>query len=790
MVVARVSRQVVHVVARAPQLVVPRPLPVSLPFLKHANWSTPPEIETAWSTDVVRSDETLAQDRKGLVSRPTRRIRARLLGKDVHESYAVMIAAMRQGQHQACPVPLYGDRSIMLGNSSGDSTTREVPCDTRWRRLHYGARVGVALEELVNDATSYTSFALGTIKEIYEDRLVIAGMPRDYPEGAWIYPLLDCEVSLDAEGSLVTDGVFDIGIEALEIIGSSALPASWVGSLNAFFPYAQLGASNEPGDPRGKLVFDLSPNWNISPKLRIVRDGDRTLLGTGSTTRVRGDRPTIEYTYQLDEFTREDFWKVIRCHDGIGGRLETFWLPFPTSPWQLIEIDPSGLYAKVASPRNRSDLQAFFQYVSITTDLLPGYYQVREINEVSELSPGIFSINWIEPITVGVSFPIDRLNVRPMDLVQFKEDALTERWLTDEVVSATVVMVSALAEQSAPIQNLVQAYPVVPPQYNSVIEAVPDLDLWFAANTNVFSKDGQGNFLRASSWPAKYCDATQWFDVRSKVPEAWHQGRYFEFDTRRRLVNLSVDPDGHVNTPRDLSRNFGASTIVSPRFELLRHNNDFQQYMPMSNKEKALWGDATKGWTLIVVLTPGEPLYFGDLTHPNNQYGPGQAIVVKDTANNTLFEWTWTIQNQNNKQLQARARMHETPTGPPFDIYHSSPTFYVPIIMVLRVQPSGAGAQVYMNGTGQIPGSPWLLVSPLAPNQMAMPAPGQTFAKQVWFGSIAYGIPKSSTTFEQFWGRRQYLDGVLNFKRQLSNVEMNAVCGQLAIQYGATWGDV
>lgn len=786
----RVSRQVIQVLTPAPAVVVPKTLPVILSFIRHPNWVSNMEVSTSWQTDVVRAADSLAGDSTGLMSRPARVIRAQINGLTNDESYAVLLQALRLGQHE-CPIPLYSDRTRLTADSSVSGSERFLPCNTRFRRFFIGQRVAGVLDELQNFPTLFDTFALGIITAVRSNGLLVSTLSRPFPKGSWVYPLLDCEISLQSNFSLITDEITEFQLEALESIGKSALPA-WQGSLNGLFPYAQLGLSQNTFDPAGKLVFDIPHNWRSDLQIKIVREGSRQILGTGSSVTTRGIRPLLNYNLDIETYSREDFWKLLRCFEGLTGRLESFWLPYDQQPWDLVAIDTvNKLFARVSCARTRADIQSFFQFISVSVpSILPGYHEIREINEVAEISPGIYAIAWVEPVLVGFNFPLSAIEVRPVDLVKFDQDVLKESWQNDEVCQTSIQLKSELEEREAPIANLVQPYPVPDPIYNPTIESIPDLQLWLSANKNVYSTDKEGNFVRASTFPNKFCDISAWFDVRVLLPEIFDQLRLTEF-TKQFLfspaTNYTTDPDGYINQTRGSDRNNAGYCLVNPYLRYVPHIDFYSQLTQMNNAEKSLWDNA-KGWTMIVALTPGEPL-----TLINQYGGDGLGIVVKDTAGHNLVEWHWLRQGIAIKEQQGMVRMRQTPTTGPIDLLHASPTYLIPTIMVLRFQPAGQGVQVYINGAAGVPGSPWVLVAPVAPTQLAMPDSGQTFGAVAWFTGIRWGIPKKSfgpTGFEAFFGRRQFLNSLISCQRALTNPEMNAACAQIVQEFGGFWNPV
>ena len=143
----RISNLTFDVISKAPEVVTPQPLPPSTPIYFPANWVQNVRIETSFLTDATQSKETMAEERWSLLSRPTRKITASLLvdGKEAIEAMALSYQRFCSiSPEAAIPFPLYCDISYSTAAMTLDTPSgfRIVPCDTSFRRLFLGQRIG------------------------------------------------------------------------------------------------------------------------------------------------------------------------------------------------------------------------------------------------------------------------------------------------------------------------------------------------------------------------------------------------------------------------------------------------------------------------------------------------------------------------------------------------------------------------------------------------------------------------------------------------------------------------
>lgn len=446
-------------------------------YLFLVQWADPIELATAFDTSVTQA-QTLAEERKGLLSRPTRVGELSLVALAEREAWQLQMFVTRFSQADSL-VPLFADFTKITVAASGSVLT----CDTTERRFFEGARVIIA--ELRNRAT-LADFEVVTIAAggVAPGALTLTGsVARTYPVGSRVYPAIEARLSLAGSSEVVTDRDMTSRLNWSEHIGASQLPGlADVGTTpSGFLTYA------------GEVIMHVTPDWSrhtTGPR-RIAR-GSRA--GRGVSTATWGARPLVSKSLGWQFVTRAAAFQVLRFFDSRGGRLHPFLLPSfldDFTPLALgtitVDVTPNG---PVFDYAHTTHLAIFMRDETLV---------VREIDSVARLSSSVDQITLDTALPSGLLLA-DVRRVSACHRVRFDRDELAEIWQTNHAVTIACPVVEVINEKNVTLLDTSQ------PAQAGAPDGVPDLSGWYDAaleclGTDTTNGTGEGDpCLSVQEW--------------------------------------------------------------------------------------------------------------------------------------------------------------------------------------------------------------------------------------------------------------------------------------------------
>ncbi|MCP4897888.1 MAG: hypothetical protein GY906_13025 [bacterium] len=410
---------------QTPQVMVPLPLPTVMAELLLHNWIQGCTVESNFNVDIT-SALTDAEERRLLSDRPTRSVQVRWTGLSRVRANRALMSLMRHGTSRM-PVPLYSDYTQV--NSLGASL-KSVYCDPRYRRFFAGQRV--VIFDLVQGEPANVEYA--QIDNVQVTHLVLlADLVNTYSKGAYVFPLIDAEVSLQETGSFITDTIGDFIFKALEVPGASSTLPTATGT--------PTGYQEHNGDP----VFAPDPYLpNAGYRMGFARAGKVSKSGRGQISDIYGSRPKFTHQLKYRKFTRAEAWKVIQFFDSRRARFRKFWLVPPENIWELHSIATT--YANITATGNFEDIEEFFEYVAVV--MKDGSIHIRTIDNVVDNS-STWRIDFDAEIAGLV--PADVARFIPAHSVRFSKGFMREKWHTDQTCDIILDFVEVLAEGEVPL---------------------------------------------------------------------------------------------------------------------------------------------------------------------------------------------------------------------------------------------------------------------------------------------------------------------------------------------------
>lgn len=772
----RVSNLTFDVISKAPEVVVPQPLPPTTPIYFPANWLRAIKIETTFLSDATQSKETMAEERCSLSTRPLRKISADLLvdGREAVESMGISYARFCSiAPESAIPFPIYCDATYCSAAMSLDTPTgfRVVPCDTEFRRFFLGQRIMLVHPQ--NSASFAGGVRFGIIEKILSDRLYVSGVSVDFPVDSAVYPCIDAQLTFSMPTNLTTARVAQVSISAQEAPGPSQLPSIWSTQTNGIAP-----ASRQPWNYAGYApIWALNHNWkNSTFNIEVARDGAEEEVGKGSVLDSFGQRPIHSITATLTPLSREEHWGQLRLFESRRGRANPFFVLSPRDGLSLISVTTTAV--RFSTLRSGDlEIEPFFDYVFLEFPQsaigLPVNPEVREIAAVNQIDSVTVEISWSEPLSGYSSLTPTRVEFA--HLCRLASDSIVEEWMTDSVSKIQIRAVEQLEEADVSVANL-----PVTPGFKTPISDIPDLQFWFSSK-NSFSLsafDTYKTLVRAEAFPLEHSGAHRIYDSRLELPDS--------------IISESLDlPDiylqefgatanhSFVIQVRDNAKNGGMKPIVNAAYKLSLHDPANTRVSGLPNTHKSLWSN-TAGWTFVAVLTGGTLGY---------QDENATILDIKDSAGGSLF-W-WKIRNKGPTGVTfGSAQLFATPNvqNLTFAVDHLTAEQGQPIILILRWLPGGL-AEVWMRSPKQISGSANdKFTSSATIGSLAMPALGNTFGATNWLGpAMDFPLAKQTGIADLWWRKLQMMNSIMSFKRGLTISELNALGVELGSIYNIPW---
>lgn len=420
----RITKFGIEVLGKPYPATIPSP-PVSVvfPLISESNWRGEFTDETVWQTEVGRSKTKLAEEREARVSRPGLNFSALISGLSRIETGRLLSNAF-QICTQPTAMPIYSDITILISISGGT----QYFCDTSYRRLYPGQRVGVvpANYSLISNDTQ---MQVGRIASVDSSSITLELSLSVTPNpGDLIVPLVDCEVSLSQEIQALTDGVTEWQQIYSQISGSNSLP-----------PFSGTDLGRAAPTYGGYPIWDMSYNWRENVRVSVIREGVLDPSGNTVVASVDGEKPVLGFSGTYELYERADIWKASKFFDSRRGRLRPFWA---VSPIMLFEnatvVDSLTITATLFT--TPFHLESFITTVAA---ILPdGSISIHEVESIDH-SGSVLTIN----LTSFTPIDLDATEITTANLCRFDQDNLKRTWLSDGVCVFELAHRSLLEEE-------------------------------------------------------------------------------------------------------------------------------------------------------------------------------------------------------------------------------------------------------------------------------------------------------------------------------------------------------
>jgi hypothetical protein len=409
---------------RGPAAPVPLSDPSGLDFFVH-NWSNSVEMTTSYMTNVVQAQDSLAEERRGLWSRPDRQIKFTWLQNEPEWMIRLRSAAIRFPNERLVAL-MYQHQMIPTASSAASVT---INADTTDRPLFVGQRVVII--KLNRDRSRVDSADMRRV--IYKsDTYMTLDSATSFAIGEGdtiVFPTMDTEVNLKSAISFIAETVGRVDMELTEVVGPSALPP-----LSIAVPD---GVESAYGIP----IWDFEHDWTEPLQTFYIRDGKNFTQGRGTIIDAQGAHHRLVTPYKIGPFERHEFMRFSRFYDYCQGRLRPFWLIDQENNWTLEAINGAGLFLDFDPIGDFDEFVAVNEYVGVI--LKSGKRLVRKAVDVEDLGG-----SWRITLDAAVTFAAgdERLIARAR-VSRFNKDEMVETWTTDGVATAHAEVIEILEEK-------------------------------------------------------------------------------------------------------------------------------------------------------------------------------------------------------------------------------------------------------------------------------------------------------------------------------------------------------
>ena len=711
----------------------PRPLALDLdagrpinPLLFPHDWSLQCTLETVWQTDVTESIN-LHQERWSLLPRPLRKQTARFQGTSKKEAYALLQSLQAGSSQFGYPVPIFCDQVKVTGVVA-DGPRYVISGDFSRRRFFRGGRV-VFMALFPDPLQSAESSTFARVLAVAPHQLVVTldqGTTRAPTSRDLAFPCMDVETLESSSGVALTDSVYTVDITWTEVEGDCSLPACWpavvAGDSSVLSPFCSIVG--------GYALFPFSTNWadgvEISTRRRIETHG----LGLTVVQDPSGVS-FLEFAISVMGYNREASWDVLRFFDAMRGRAGLFLLRHPLSPWSFQSYVSGGV--RIEGSSNPASMLSSTRKAIAT--LANGDLELVTITDVTELSGGIYQIDWDETLIDDV------VELQPAYVCRFDSDALQETWATDSVIPN---MTFGIVEDAQSGAQVVLSEHLGHTQQPSSFSGVPDIFLLLNAGSNGTSSDARA----VRPYP----------NLPNRVSYWGHSAQNLQTSTAG-LSNVKFGFDASPSTtvnrlvlPLPSYRNNGKPYIQNPKFGL-----SFMLDSSLPVRDRQPWS-VEDGWTMFFCVTPyivpivQRVMHFYECVSP--EFSLNVTMDDSITAPPARGRLSWSFPGGPGG----------LPTVLPFTIDRTGTG--APTILTVRFGGTANGNTLHVWMNGEAAAAPFVISA--LPN-------ASSFSVSKLFEGFNNGTAVSAPLIASYWGNNPGANSVAMYRRALTEGEMNSI---------------
>lgn len=400
------------------------------------NWATRAKLSTSFRTDVSISPDSGAESRRGLGVKPTRTLDLEwticdsktVTGINSLEQLERLEVLLRRLGDQRFQVPIYMDQQELDASYLSSATTINVRTDQG--RFFPGARIAIVQLDFCHQPVSHSFHQIGDMTNATITLTSALGV--DVAAGSLVFPIMDCEIVLEADADYSTARVPTVKMTVTEAPGASQLPPIKSDNPSG----AELAHDERP-------VWYEEPDWTRGISKGRSRQGNRNRGGRADFVSVEGDRSRQTHRFEVTG-DRDTIWGALEFFETRRGRLRSFWHIDQDQYFQLVDIDTNGTFVGISeNDLDLADTQEEFEALGLV--MSDGKHYVTDVDSILQILT-VFRFSFGDPMPSGL-LVADCHRVARARLVRFTKDEFVETWEHTGCGTAGIDIIEVLNEQ-------------------------------------------------------------------------------------------------------------------------------------------------------------------------------------------------------------------------------------------------------------------------------------------------------------------------------------------------------
>lgn len=396
-----------------------RPSNSLVPSLFRADWADPVVLERTFLTNVTAS-KAQVEKRVGLLSKPYISCTASFKAQESEELDSTRLMAMLDQIAGSRPIiPVWCEFFTVTVDAIVGATSLTVR-STSDRLIKAGSEVLICYPE-GRTRWRYETASVSTLSGTTV--FLTGGLANAYPAGSRVFLAMRSEAALEANASLVTRRTGRANLSFREVHDPGVIePTTPIGTITTGSSFNSLP------------ILDVFYDWADGVDVSQLIDGTSDVVGLENVTEIEGTKSRIQAQLVFKTLTRSGATKIRKFFDSRGGRLLPFWLPWPSEDFSINSASTTELQVEVKGNSAAYLSASVGGHIAIIS--VDGSIRVARIASVT-----ISGSNAILTFASAISSPGSIKRASWCSLVRFDSDSISESWLTDEMMSASLSVI-------------------------------------------------------------------------------------------------------------------------------------------------------------------------------------------------------------------------------------------------------------------------------------------------------------------------------------------------------------
>lgn len=416
------------------------------------DWSGGVSLSRSYTTNISGA-RSAAEQRYSLFDSPLLSMEAAVLagGRNYEPNWTSArevssIRALAQRMTKARGLcPLYCDPLEVASSSDMGENTLTVS-DPSLARVSIGTYLVILVSgHTGRKETNY--FAHNSVFEVVQvqdisgnDLTLASNLSVDVPAGSYVFPLFESRTLLDVAGSVITDSLLELRVNAAEQPGDRQLSATSVANTTpSGFSTGLFGL------PVYEPLVSAADQWSWG----FSRRGEASTSGISYEIETYGTRGLFNTIFSVRHDSRAAAFQTIRFFDSRRGKAFPFWLLSPLTDfygWSGV-TSGTGILLKSGGVKSDLDLVPYLYIKKKTGDIL-----FCDVTSYSFVSDDLFLVQFEDLGESPTADEIEKVGIALLS--RFDTDTLKEEWISSERMACSLPVTELENEKNITIGNL------------------------------------------------------------------------------------------------------------------------------------------------------------------------------------------------------------------------------------------------------------------------------------------------------------------------------------------------